>query len=94
MNSCINMRMPVMSNTMAKTFFNLALFSLEAINTPIGANKTVRGVMQRNPIRLTSPNVPVGASVGVFPNRSMVSAPGREMMRPIAEAVPTALWVG
>ena len=85
------MRMPVMSNTMAKTFFNLALFSLEPINTPRGADITVRGMMQRNPMKLTNPNVPAGASAGVVPKINMVSAPGREMMRPMAAAVPTAL---
>lgn len=91
MNSWASMRIPVMSNMMAKVFFNFSLFNLDPIDTPIGAHRAVSGVIQRNPMRLTSPNVPVGASIGVPPKTNMVSAPGREMMRPIAAAVPTAL---
>jgi len=80
-----------MSSTTAKTFFNFSLFNFDPIFTPTGANNTVRGMMQRNPMRLTNPNVPAGASVGVVPKISMVRAPGREIMRPMAAAVPTAL---
>ena len=67
---------------------------MAAIDAPIGAKMIVSGVIQRKPIKLTKPYVPIGASLGVLPNINMTSAPGKEIISPIAEAVPTALWVG
>lgn len=83
-----------MSNTTAKIFLSFAASSFAASDAPTGANKTVKGTIQIKPTILTKPNVPAGASLGVLPNISMVSAPGKEMIRPIAAAVPTALWAG
>ena len=91
---CINIRRPVISNTTAKTFLSFTASSLVARDAPTGANSMVKGTIHRNPSKLTKPNVPAGASAGVLPNTSMVSAPGNEMIRPIAAAVPTALWAG
>ena len=47
--------------------------------------------MQIKLARFTKPNVPAGASIGVVPNVSIVNAPGKEIINPIAAAVPTAL---
>ena len=88
------MRRPVNSNTRANIFFNFNASNLAASDAPTGANNTVSGTIQVKPIRLTKPNVPTGASVGVLPNTNMVSAPGSEMINPIAAAVPTALCAG
>ena len=74
------MRTPVMSNTMAKTFFNFTLSILAPMATPIGVDSVVRGVMQRNPMRLRSPNVPAGASVGVVPNEVVPRNGARAML--------------
>ena len=80
-----------MSKTTAKTFLSLIGSSLAASEAPSGAQRTVRGTMQTRLARLTRPIVPAGASLGVLPSSNMVSAPGKEMISPIAAAVPTAL---
>ena len=48
--------------------------------TPIGIDSAVRGVVQRNPMRLTGPNVPAGASVGVVPNEVVPRNGARAML--------------
>ena len=91
---CTSIRTPVISNTTAKAFFNFAASSVAAKAAPTGANSTVSGTIHKNPTKLIKPNVPAGASLGVLPKRSIVNAAGKEMIKPIAAAVPTALWVG
>jgi hypothetical protein len=88
------MRRPVKSNTTAKTCFNLAAFNLEANDAPIGAKKTVKGAIQTKLIKLTKPNVPAGASVGVCAEIIIIITAGNAISNPIAEAVPTALCIG
>ena len=56
--------MPVISNTIEKIFLSFAASNLAASDAPTGANNTVKGTMHRNAMRLTSPKVPIGASVG------------------------------
>ncbi len=89
--SCDNIRRPVKSKTKAKIFFNFAASNLAASDAPKGAKNTVNGTIQMNPIRLTKPYVPAGASIGVLPMTNIVSAPGNEIINPTAAAVPTAL---
>ena len=88
------MRRPVNNNIKAKTLFSFFASNLAANDAPTGANNTVSGTMQIKPIKLTKPNVPAGASFGVLPNNNIVNAPGNEIIKPIAAAVPTALWAG
>ena len=89
-----NIRTPVKSKTKANIFLSFAASNLAAIEAPKGANNTVSGTIHTRAIRLTKPNVPVGASIGVVPNVSIVNAAGNEMINPMAAAVPTALCVG
>jgi len=84
----------VIRSTTENTFFNLAGSNLLANDAPIGAKSIVKGTIQRKPAIFTKPKVLAGASVGVVPRNNIVNAPGKEMIRPIAAAVPTALWAG
>ena len=61
---------------------------------PTGANNTVSGTIHTKPMIFTKPNVPAGASNGVLPINNMVRAPGKEIIKPMAAAVPTALCAG
>ena len=85
------MRKPVINSTQANIFFSLPASSFAANDAPTGANSTVSGTIHAKPNKLTKPNVPAGASIGVLPNINIVSAPGNEIINPIAAAVPTAL---
>ena len=92
--SCNSIRTPVIKSTMAKIFFSIAASNLAAREAPTGANNTVSGTIQIKPIKFTKPKVPAGASVGVLPNSNIVNAPGKEIINPMAAAVPTALCAG
>ena len=85
------MRKPVKSNTKEKILFSFTASNFVASDTPTGANNTVSGTIQIKPIKLTKPNVPAGASLGVPPKVSIVKVAGNEIINPIAAAVPTAL---
>ena len=87
-------RIPVISNTIENTFLSFTASNLVESEAPTGANNTVNGTMHKNATRLTSPNVPTGASEGDCPKISIVAAPGKEIIKPIAAAVPTALCAG
>jgi len=90
-NHCVSMRKPVMSSMIAKTFFSFAASNFAASEAPTGANRIVNGTMQRKAAKLTNPKVLAGASAGVLPKTNIVRAPGSEMIKPTAAAVPTAL---
>jgi hypothetical protein len=68
--------------------------SLADSEAPTGAKSNVSGTIKIKPIRITNPNVPAGISVGRLPSSSIINAPGKDMIRPIAAAIPTALWAG
>jgi len=89
--SCTNIRKPVNSKTKEKILFSFTASNFSASDAPTGANNTVSGTIQRKPNRLTKPNVPAGASLGVLPKVSIVNVAGNEIINPIAEAVPTDL---
>ena len=88
------MRTPVINNATENTFFSLLASNFAASDAPTGANNTVSGTIQIKPITFTKPKVPTGASPGVLPISNIVIAPGKEIIKPIAAALPTALWAG
>ncbi len=86
--SCTNIRKPVNSNTKEKILFSFTASNFAASDTPTGANNTVSGTIQRKPNRLTKPNVPAGASLGVLPKVSIVSVAGNEIINPKSAGSP------
>ena len=53
--TCNSMRAPVMSSTIANSFFSMMASSLAAREAPMGAHRTLRGTMHTRPVRLTRP---------------------------------------